>query len=133
MMTAMGMEGFAERARRELLATGEAVSKRTVESLTGLTAQEAQIAKLARDGRTNQEIAAQLSTPPAPGHRARRHSRSSRQPQAIGTRRHRSQLGSDSRQNCASPRGEGSTNTTLAAPVQPARSAGRDKAGRSPR
>jgi DNA-binding CsgD family transcriptional regulator len=60
MLTAMGLDGFAERARRELLATGETVRKRTVETLTDLTAQEAQIAKLARDGHTNQEIAAQL-------------------------------------------------------------------------
>jgi DNA-binding CsgD family transcriptional regulator len=60
MLTAMGMDGFAERARRELLATGETVRKRTVETLTDLTAQEAQVANLARDGRTNQEIAAQL-------------------------------------------------------------------------
>jgi DNA-binding CsgD family transcriptional regulator len=64
MLTAMGMEAFAERARRELLATGETVRKRTVETLTDLTAQEAQIAKLARDGRTNQEIAAQLFISP---------------------------------------------------------------------
>jgi DNA-binding CsgD family transcriptional regulator len=64
MLTAMGMEGFAERARRELLATGETVRKRTVETLTDLTAQEAQIAKLARDGHTNQEIAAQLFISP---------------------------------------------------------------------
>ena len=60
MLTDMGMEGFAERARRELLATGETVRKRTVDTLTDLTAQEAQIAKLARDGRTNQEIGSQL-------------------------------------------------------------------------
>ena len=64
MLTAMGMEGFAERARRELLATGETVRKRTVETLTDLTAQEAQIAKLARDGHTNQEIAARLFISP---------------------------------------------------------------------
>jgi DNA-binding CsgD family transcriptional regulator len=64
MLTAMGMESFAERARRELLATGETVRKRTVETLTDLTAQEAQIARLARDGRTNQEIAAQLFISP---------------------------------------------------------------------
>ena len=64
MLTVMGMEGFAERARRELLATGETVRKRTVETLTDLTAQEAQIAKLARDGHTNQEIAAQLFISP---------------------------------------------------------------------
>jgi DNA-binding CsgD family transcriptional regulator len=64
MLTAMGMEAFAERARRELLATGETVRKRTVETLTDLTAQEAQIAKLARDGRTNQEIAAQMFISP---------------------------------------------------------------------
>jgi DNA-binding CsgD family transcriptional regulator len=54
------MDGFAERARRELLATGETVRKRTVETRTDLTAQEAQVAKLARNGHTNQEIAAQL-------------------------------------------------------------------------
>jgi DNA-binding CsgD family transcriptional regulator len=64
MLTAIGMEGFAERARRELLVTGETVRKRTVETLTDLTAQEAQIAKLARDGYTNQEIAAQLFISP---------------------------------------------------------------------
>ncbi len=64
MLTAMGMEGFAERARRELLATGETVRKRTVETLTDLTTQEAQIAKLARDGHTNQKIAAQLFISP---------------------------------------------------------------------
>jgi DNA-binding CsgD family transcriptional regulator len=64
MLTAMGIDGFAERARRELLATGETVRKRTVETLTDLTAQEAQIAKLARDGHTNQEIAAKLFISP---------------------------------------------------------------------
>ena len=47
-----------------LAASGETVRKRTVETLTDLTAQEAQIAKLARDGRTNQEIAAQLFISP---------------------------------------------------------------------
>jgi DNA-binding CsgD family transcriptional regulator len=60
MLTAMGIEGFAERALRELLATGETVRKRSVEAFAELTAQETQIAKLARDGRTNQEISTQL-------------------------------------------------------------------------
>jgi DNA-binding CsgD family transcriptional regulator len=64
MLTDMGMEGFADRARGELLATGETVRKRTVETLTDLTAQETQIAKLARDGRTNQEIGGQLFISP---------------------------------------------------------------------
>jgi DNA-binding CsgD family transcriptional regulator len=64
MLTAMGMDGFAERARRGLLVTGETVRKRTVETLTGLTAQEAQIARLARDGHTNQEIGARLYISP---------------------------------------------------------------------
>jgi len=60
MLAAMGAKAFAERARRELLATGETVRKRTVETLNELTAQEASIARLARDGRTNPEIGAQL-------------------------------------------------------------------------
>jgi DNA-binding CsgD family transcriptional regulator len=60
----MGADGFGERARRELTATGETVRKRTVETLTDLTAQEAQIARLVREGRTNQEIAAQLFISP---------------------------------------------------------------------
>ena len=64
MLTEIGMEGFADRARRELLATGETVRKRTVETTTDLTAQEAQIAKLARSGQTNQEIGSQLFISP---------------------------------------------------------------------
>ena len=64
MFTAMGAEGFAERARGELLATGETVRKRTVETRDDLTAQEAQIARLARDGRSNPEIGAQLFISP---------------------------------------------------------------------
>jgi DNA-binding CsgD family transcriptional regulator len=64
MFTAMGAEAFAERARGELLATGETVRKRTVETRDELTAQEALIARLARDGRTNPEIGAQLFISP---------------------------------------------------------------------
>jgi DNA-binding CsgD family transcriptional regulator len=60
MFTAIGMEAFAERARRELIATGETVRKRSVETVTTLTAQEAYIARLARDGLTNPEIGARL-------------------------------------------------------------------------
>jgi DNA-binding CsgD family transcriptional regulator len=60
----MGAEAFAERARRELLATGETVRKRTAETLYELTAQEAQVARLAVDGRTNPEIGAQLFISP---------------------------------------------------------------------
>ena len=56
----LGMEAFAERARRELLATGEKVRKREVDTLNQLTPQEEHIARLARDGRTNPEIAAEL-------------------------------------------------------------------------
>jgi DNA-binding CsgD family transcriptional regulator len=58
--TAIGMEAFAERARRELIATGERVRKRSAETRDQLTPQEEQIARLARDGHTNPEIAAQL-------------------------------------------------------------------------
>ena len=60
MLSAIGMASFAERARRELVAAGERTRKRTVETVTALSAQEAVIAKLARDGRTNREIGAQL-------------------------------------------------------------------------
>ena len=60
LFTTMGIEAFAERARRELLAVGDTVRKPTVETASDLTAQEAHIARLAVDGRTNAEIGAQL-------------------------------------------------------------------------
>jgi DNA-binding CsgD family transcriptional regulator len=60
MFADIGADGFAERARRELLATGETARKRNVESAGQLTAQETQIARLAADGRTNPEIGAEL-------------------------------------------------------------------------
>jgi DNA-binding CsgD family transcriptional regulator/tetratricopeptide (TPR) repeat protein len=60
LFTTMGMEAFAERARGELLATGDVVRKRTVETAGELTAQEGHIARLAVDGRTNAEIGTQL-------------------------------------------------------------------------
>jgi len=64
MLAAMGAEGFAERAARELLATGETARKVTVETRSALTAQEAQIARLARDGLSNPEIGARLFISP---------------------------------------------------------------------
>jgi len=60
MFSTMGMDAFAERARRELQTIGEKVRARIPESREELTAQEAQIARLARSGRTNQEIGAEL-------------------------------------------------------------------------
>ncbi|HEY4463454.1 MAG TPA: AAA family ATPase, partial [Streptosporangiaceae bacterium] len=66
MLDEIGMEGFAERGRRELLATGETVRKRTApaDRAAGasepLTAQEAQVARLARDGLSNPEIGTRL-------------------------------------------------------------------------
>jgi DNA-binding CsgD family transcriptional regulator len=60
MLSSMGAEGFAERARRELLATGKSVRKRTMPAPTGLTAQELQIATRAGDGQTNTEIGTEL-------------------------------------------------------------------------
>ncbi len=60
MLTAMGIQGFAGRARRELLATGETVRKRTLDTVNQLTPQEAEIARLVRDGYSNPEIGAQL-------------------------------------------------------------------------
>jgi DNA-binding CsgD family transcriptional regulator len=64
MFTGMGAEGFAQRARRELLATGETVRKRTVDTSDELTVQERQIALLARDGLSNPEIGARLFISP---------------------------------------------------------------------
>jgi DNA-binding CsgD family transcriptional regulator len=64
MLDTMGVEAFAERARRELLATGETARKRTVETRDELTAQEVQIARLARDGLSNPEIGARLFISP---------------------------------------------------------------------
>jgi DNA-binding CsgD family transcriptional regulator len=60
MFTSMGTEGFADRSRRELLATGERARKRSVETSEDLTPQEARVARLARDGLSNAEIGARL-------------------------------------------------------------------------
>jgi DNA-binding CsgD family transcriptional regulator/tetratricopeptide (TPR) repeat protein len=64
MLVVIGMEAFAERARQELQATGEKVRKRTAETRDDLTAQERQIARLARDGLSNPEIGARLFLSP---------------------------------------------------------------------
>jgi DNA-binding CsgD family transcriptional regulator len=64
MFSTMGAEAFAERAARELLATGEKARKRTADTRGQLTAQETQIAELARDGHSNPEIGAQLFISP---------------------------------------------------------------------
>jgi DNA-binding CsgD family transcriptional regulator len=65
LFTDFGMEAFAERARIELRATGERARKRNVETRDDLTAQEALISRLAAQGATNQEIAAQLFISPS--------------------------------------------------------------------
>jgi DNA-binding CsgD family transcriptional regulator len=64
MFSDIGAEAFAERARRELVATGETARRRTADTLDALTPQEAQIARLAGDGRTNPEIGAELYISP---------------------------------------------------------------------
>ena len=56
----MGAEAFAGRAERELLATGETARKRTIETTDDLTPHEARIARMARDGASNQDIATEL-------------------------------------------------------------------------
>jgi DNA-binding CsgD family transcriptional regulator len=63
--TNMGTEAFARRAERELRATGERARKRTVDTRDQLTPQETQIARLAAEGNTNREIAAQLFISPS--------------------------------------------------------------------
>jgi DNA-binding CsgD family transcriptional regulator len=60
MLDALGMAAFADRARHELLATGQTVRRRAAETVSTLTPQEAHIARLAVEGRTNPEIGAQL-------------------------------------------------------------------------
>ncbi|NBH04431.1 helix-turn-helix transcriptional regulator, partial [Amycolatopsis sp. SID8362] len=64
MLHRFGAHAFAERARRELMATGESIRSRVVEAPPVLTVQEAQIARLARDGKTNTEIGAELFLSP---------------------------------------------------------------------
>jgi DNA-binding CsgD family transcriptional regulator len=64
MLATMGIEAFAERARRELQATGETARKRSLETNNELTAQEAQIARLARGGLSNPEIGTRLFISP---------------------------------------------------------------------
>jgi DNA-binding NarL/FixJ family response regulator len=64
LFVAIGMDAFADRARRELVATGEKVRRRTVETRDELTAQERQIARLAREGLSNPEIGARLFLSP---------------------------------------------------------------------
>jgi DNA-binding CsgD family transcriptional regulator len=64
MLSQIGAEAFAERARREFEATGATVRTRTVQMRAMLTPQEAQIARLAGDGLTNPEIGAQLFISP---------------------------------------------------------------------
>ena len=59
-LNAIGMEAFAERARRELAATGETVRNRSIPTILDLTPQETQIAEMAGEGRTNREIGTQL-------------------------------------------------------------------------
>ena len=63
-LTSIGMEAFGERARKELLATGEKVRKRSEETRDDLTPQEHQIAQMARDGLSNPEIGARLFISP---------------------------------------------------------------------
>ncbi|NBH04977.1 helix-turn-helix transcriptional regulator, partial [Amycolatopsis sp. SID8362] len=64
LLSAMGLTAFADRARRELLATGETARKRVAETTGELTAQEFQIARLAAEGYSNPEIGTRLFLSP---------------------------------------------------------------------
>jgi DNA-binding NarL/FixJ family response regulator len=64
MFATIGAHAFGERARRELMATGEHVRRRSVETKDDLTPQETQIARLARDGLTNPEIGSRMFLSP---------------------------------------------------------------------
>jgi len=64
MFAAMGADGFADRARRELMATGESARKRSVDTGDDLTPQELQVARLAQEGLSNNEIGEQLFISP---------------------------------------------------------------------
>jgi ATP/maltotriose-dependent transcriptional regulator MalT len=64
MLDEIGMEAFAERARRELRATGESVNRRTLTFQADLTPRESQIARLAADGLSNPEIGTRLFLSP---------------------------------------------------------------------
>src|SRR5262249_58495557 len=84
LLSTMGMEAFAERAQRELAATGETVRKRTDDTRGDLTPQELQIAQRASRGQTNPEIGAQLFLSPRT---VEYHLRKVFQKLAIGSRR----------------------------------------------
>jgi DNA-binding CsgD family transcriptional regulator len=60
MLEAMGMDGFAQRARNGLRAVGENVRRPVVTTQVTLTVEEAQIARLARDGLSNAEIGSRV-------------------------------------------------------------------------
>jgi DNA-binding CsgD family transcriptional regulator len=64
MFRTMGAQGFADRTGRELLATGESARKRTIDARGKLTAQEAEVARLARDGLSNADIGGRLFISP---------------------------------------------------------------------
>jgi DNA-binding CsgD family transcriptional regulator len=94
MFAAMGAEGFADRAARELRATGETARKRAPETKSELTPQEAQVAELARDGLSNREIGARLFISP---HTVSYHLRKVFAKLDIRSRRQLNQVLSDSR------------------------------------
>jgi DNA-binding CsgD family transcriptional regulator len=98
-LTAMGLGGFTERARREFAATGETVLQRTAETAADLTDQEAHIARLAAEGLTNPEIGAALYISPR---KVERHLRKVFTKLGISTRRELRQSLLDSIQTPAS-------------------------------
>jgi ATP/maltotriose-dependent transcriptional regulator MalT len=106
LFTLIGMEAFAERARSELVPTGETVRKRSVETRDNLTAQERQIAWLARDRLSNADIGMRLFLSPRTAVAPAQGLRQARDPFPPGAGEHAAQRGVQARFDLSSGVGD---------------------------